>query len=345
MVPLLKSLSHGSRSGHPVLGRPGWWMRNSRLQHPKVPRPAPMWEQRRNDENAGPPILICGATGTLGRALAAACHHRNIAHVLTSREQLELGNRASVDASLDFIKPWLVINAAGWVRVDEAEDEPEACRRANASGAIELAAACAARGIATVSFSSDLVFDGRLERPYRESDVAAPLNVYGHSKGEAEQGIGALPGDHLVVRTAAFFSPYDEHNFAVQVATALLAGRQFTVLHEQVISPTYVPDLCNAVLDLAIDGQTGLWHLTNGTALTWAELAHRVAERCGLNGALIENDFSVGLAAGAARPAYAALISERGMILPDLDDALERFRSSWLAMRAPKATILEGVAA
>jgi dTDP-4-dehydrorhamnose reductase len=340
MVPLLQSLSRGVDPAHPVLGRSGWWRRNMRLQHPRISRPASMWEQRRDDEANVPRVLICGATGTLGRALAAACRHRNIVHLVTSRKDLDLGNAASIDAALDTIQPWLLINAAGWVRVDEAEEQPEACRRANASGAVQLAKACAARGIATVSFSSDLVFDGSERRPYRETDIASPLNVYGRSKSEAEQGIAALQGCHLIVRTAAFFSPYDEHNFAAQVAGTLAAGRKFTVLHDQVISPTYLPDLCNAVLDLAIDGQTGIWHLTNGTALTWTDFAHKVANRCDLDGALIEPDFAAGLAARAPRPTYAALISERGMILPDLADALDRFRSAWLDLRAPKATLL-----
>ena len=341
MVPLLKSLSRGESSNHPVLRRSGWWKRDTRLQYPKARRPAPIWEQRRDDNGIVPPILICGATGTLGRALATACRHRNIAHLLTSRDQLELGNSASVDAALDSMQPWLVINAAGWVRVDEAEIEPEACHRANTSGALQLAAACAARGIATVNFSSDLVFDGALDRSYSESDAPSPLNVYGHSKREAERGIGALAGNHLIVRTAAFFSPYDEHNFAIQVATALLEGKRFIVPHEQTISPTYVPDLCDAVLDLAIDGQAGIWHLTNGTALTWTQFARCIAERCDLDGGLIETDFRADRVTGAIRPAYVALKSDRGTLLPDLDSALTRFRSAWQASTLPKASIIQ----
>jgi dTDP-4-dehydrorhamnose reductase len=328
MVPLLKSLSQ-DRSQHPVLTRSGWWKRRIRLQYPKISRPAPMWEQRRTDEGSAPPVLICGGSGTLGRAFAAACEHRNIIYVLTTRDQLELANLASIHTALDGIRPWLVINAAGWVRVDEAEQQPEACRRDNTVGAVRLASACAERGIATVSFSSDLVFDGALNRPYCESDITSPLNVYGASKKDAERGIGGLLGSHLIVRTAAFFSPFDQYNFAVQVASALQSGMRFTVLHEQTISPTYVPDLCNAVLDLAIDGQTGIWHLTNGTPVTWVEFAHRIAQECGLDETLIETDFPAGLAGGAPRPAYVALGSENGFILPGLDSALERFRSVW----------------
>jgi dTDP-4-dehydrorhamnose reductase len=338
MVPLLNSLAHGGPQ-HPVLARSGWWKRSVRLQHRKISRPAPMWEQRRTDEQAAPPVLICGATGTLGRAFAAACEHRNILHVLTARSELELGNAASVRAALDGIQPWLVINAAGWVRVDAAEQEPEGCARDNTVGAVQLASACAERGIATVSFSSDLVFDGALKRPYRESDMTSPLNVYGTSKRDAERGIGELLGRHLIVRTAAFFSPYDQHNFAVQLASALEAGRRFSVLHEQTISPTLVSDLCNAALDLAIDGETGIWHLTNGTPVTWEEFAHRIAERCGLDATLIETDFSAGLG-GAPRPTYAALTSEKGMILPDLDSALERFCSVWQAGRPVAHSIM-----
>ena len=219
-----------------------------------------------------------------------------------------------------------MINAAGWVRVDEAEAEPHGCYLANRDGAIALADQCSALGIPTVNFSSDLVFDGAKSSPYLEEDAVAPLGVYGLSKGGAEARILALDGAHLVIRTAAFFSPEDPHNFAYQAVTRLLAGERFGASAEHVVSPTYVPHLCDAVLDLLIDGATGLWHLAGDTPMSWYDFARRLAECCELDGGLIERVSPEMLGWVAERPLYAALGTSRGRRMPRLDVAIEQFR-------------------
>ncbi|WP_084691229.1 family 1 glycosylhydrolase [Sphingomonas sp. SRS2] len=329
LVPLLASLAAGEKPSHPVLSGAGWWRRDIRLHHGRVPRPAPLQQHVRGwprpPIHAPPPVLITGATGTLGQALAAACRHRDIAFVLTDRTQLDLSDPRSIDIALDTCRPWSVINAAGWVRVDDAEVEIDACLAANMAAAKSLAAACAQRDIPSTTFSSDLVFDGRAGRSYVEADRPAPLNVYGRSKAQAEQAIGALPGRHLIVRTAAFFSPFDPHNFAVHVVDALREGRVFHAAEDQVVTPTYVPHLCNAVLDLVIDEADGVWHLTNTEALTWAEFARRIAQRCDLNAELIIPVAGRTLGWRATRPASTPLASERGMLMPTLSEALDCF--------------------
>jgi dTDP-4-dehydrorhamnose reductase len=326
MTVMLKGLRE-DRPRHPVIAGDGWWRRPLRLVHPAVQRPAPM-----RDHLLGgypvmprPPLMICGATGTLGRALAAVCRHRDIAHVLTSRAQCDLRDPLSVSAALDRYQPWAVVNATGWVRVDDAEAEADACHAINAQGALILARACADRGIPTVTFSSDLVFDGTAARPYVESDAASPLSVYGQSKRQAEIAIAELDGSHMVVRTAAFFSPYDVYNFAHHLARTLNDGERFVAAADAVISPTYVPQLCNAVLDLVIDGGDGLWHLTNGEATSWAEFARRLATACGFDGGLVEGVPAAGLGWAAPRPAYSAMASERAVLMPPLDEAIAHF--------------------
>lgn len=330
LVPLLKALAAGQEPDHPVLQGEGWWRREIRLAHTRIPRPAPIREHRAMMPDPGtadlpPPLLIIGASGTLGQALAASCRHRDIAYVLTSRTDLDLDSDASITAALDRLRPWAVINAAGWVRVDDAEEAVDACMAANAAGAARLAAACAERGIATVSFSSDLVFDGTAGRAYVEADRPAPLNVYGRSKAEAEAAITALPGTHLIVRTAAFFSPFDPHNFAIHAADALAAGRRFAAAADQIVSPTYVPDLCNAVLDLTIDGASGIWHLTNGDGVSWAEFARRLAVGLGLDPDRIDPRPGGELGWRAPRPTFVPLASTRGASLPSLDHAIHCF--------------------
>jgi dTDP-4-dehydrorhamnose reductase len=328
MVPLLKALAADEQPGHPVLHGEGWWQRAIRHHGPAIPRAAPMQERlsgRVERQQVPAPVLIAGGNGTLGRALAAACEHRDITFRSLGREGLDVLDEASIDAALDDHRPWLVINAAGWVRVDDAEDDPEGCAAINAAGAERLARACAKRSVPSVHLSSDLVFDGRLDRAYDEADARSPLNVYGHSKAAAEAAIAALPGRHLMVRTAAFFSPFDNHNFAVHACRALARGEPFVASGEHFVTPTYVPDLCNAILDLAIDGEAGLWHLTNGEACSWAEFARALAQAVDLDPDLVLASDGTDLGWRAPRPFRVPLASRRGRLLPPLSDAIGRF--------------------
>ncbi|KTF70133.1 family 1 glycosylhydrolase [Sphingomonas sp. HT-1] len=324
MVPLLQALATGERATAPALTGEGWWRRDLRVTHRSHPHPVPAERARRMTEEARP-LLIAGATGTLGQALARVCALRGLAHILTDRAMLDLHDGESIARALQRHRPWAVINAAGWVRVDEAEDAEAACFAANCVGAAELAIACAERGIATVSFSSDLVFDGMLERPYTERDPCTPLGAYGRSKAAMEAAIGALTGQHLIVRTAAFFSPWDQHNFAVHAVEALAAGRRFAAASDQIVSPTYVPQLCHAVLDELIDGTGGVLHLANQSAVSWADFAAAVAEVCGLPTGLIDAVPGRALGWKAARPRYVPLASPR---MPTFAAALQAFANA-----------------
>lgn len=324
MVPLLQALARGAEPTHPALAGEGWWQRDLRVPFHRHPHPEPDVEGRRR-QGRPRPLLITGATGTLGRALARTCTIRGLAHVLTDRAMLDLADSASIAAALDDYRPWAVINAAGWVRVDDAEDAEAACFAANCIGATKLAIAASERGIPTVDFSSDLVFDGLRDRPYAEADPCTPLNAYGRSKAAMEAAIGALPGRHLIVRTAAFFSPWDPHNFAVQAVEALAAGRDFAAASDQIVSPAYVPDLCNAVLDELIDGTTGTLHLANRGAISWAEFAVAVAEACGLPPDGVYPLPGAELGWRASRPPHVPLASRR---MPELASALQAFAAA-----------------
>jgi dTDP-4-dehydrorhamnose reductase len=209
--------------------------------------------------------------------------------------------------------------------VDDAEREPEKCMRENAEGAATLAEACARRGAALLTFSSDLVFDGTKGSPYVESDEVSPLNVYGRSKAEAERRVSELMPSALVVRTSAFFGPWDEYNFITLALAALGEGRGFVAADDLIVSPTYVPDLVNASLDLLIDGERGIWHLANEGATSWAELARLAARRAGLQANLVEARPTTSMKFAAPRPPYGVLASERGQLLPPLEDALARY--------------------
>jgi dTDP-4-dehydrorhamnose reductase len=325
----LRLLAAGREPDHPVLDAPGWWRRLDRLlylpeQHRRnaLPVTGEQWTKKGGRSRI---LLITGAMGTLGRAFARICHARAIPYRVLTRAEMDIADAASVAAALRRYEPWAMVNAAGFVRVDEAEREVDACLRENARGPATLAAACAERGVALLTFSSDLVFDGNAQRPYLESDTPQPLNVYGRSKMEAETHVLAVLPAALVVRTSAFFGPWDEYNFVTSALRKLAAGERFAAATDMVVSPTYVPDLVHTSLDLLIDGERGLWHLVNQGALTWAELARLVARCAGLEPNLIDDYPTHALKLTAPRPSYSALASERGTLLPPLEDALARY--------------------
>ena len=304
---LIIDLAGHREPSHPVLAVPGWWRR----QAATLPTSAP--------------IVITGAHGTLGRAFVQACAVRGLSAIALARQDLDISSPDAVGAVVSRFQPWAIVNAAGYVRVDDAERDRFACRRANAVGPAVLAAACRRRGVQLLTFSSDLVFDGTLGRPYVESDPVCPLNVYGRTKAEADRRVLALAPAALVVRTSAFFGPFDNTNFVTRVLDSLRRGETVRAASDAIVSPTYVPDLVHRALDLLIDGAAGVWHLANAGALSWMTLAQMAATAAGLDPAGIEPCESVALPASARRPPYSALASERGPALPPLPDSLSRY--------------------
>jgi dTDP-4-dehydrorhamnose reductase len=317
----IRDLAAGGVPKNPAVHAPGWWQKPSRLLIPPTPQEARARNSRRSESR---PILIAGATGKLGRALAQACAQRGLEYRLLRREDLDIASSASVESALARYRPWALLNAAGYARVDDAEHETNACFRDNTTGPVTLATVCNGLGVALVTFSSDLVFDGRKGSAYVESDRPNPLGVYGRSKAEAEWRVLTTMPRALVVRTSAFFGADDPHNFIVAALRALSAGQAFRAAGDVVLSPTYVPDLAQATLDLLVDGEHGTWHLANEGALSWADLARAAATAAGLDAKLIEACPASELGWCAPRPSSAVLASERARLMPSLDDALGR---------------------
>mgnify|MGYP002780671847 CR=1 FL=1 len=286
------------------------------------------------------PILIAGASGTLGRAFQRICHIRGLAAVALSRSELDITDAASVARALAAHQPWAVVNAAGYVRVDDAETDAARCYAYNTTGPALLAMACAHQQLPFLTFSSDLVFDGRATAPYREPDAPQPLNVYGNSKRLAEQRVLAQHPQALVVRTSAFFGPWDEYNFVYHALQAARAGRPFAAADDAVIAPTYVPDLVNTSLDLLIDGESGIWHLANDTACTWAELAQQAIGLAGLDTAVVRPRPMASFKWPAPRPRYSVLKSVHGALLPCAENGLRRYLADVAKLSAEPAGLV-----
>jgi dTDP-4-dehydrorhamnose reductase len=333
IASLIRSLGRGETPSGPVLSAPGWWQRPMRLRYgfastdsgDRLPKSS-MKEQ----PNASRPILITGATGTLGQAFSRQCWLRGLNYRLLSRKELDIADPDSVGAAIRRYSPWVIINTAGFVRVDDAECETDRCWRENAVGPRVLAEACRATGQRLVTFSSDLVFDGKKASAYVESDAPSPLNQYGRSKAAAEQTVLATLPESLLIRTSAFFSPHDEYNFPIQVLDALDAGRKFSAASDSVVSPTYVPDLVEHTLDLLVDGESGIWHLVNDGAVSWYDFAQQVARTLGYDERRIVACDSTELP--AKRPRNSSLTSEKAWIMPSLESAIGRFAREYQAL-------------
>jgi dTDP-4-dehydrorhamnose reductase len=293
-------------------------------------------------ENTSPqPLLLTGANGTLGQAFQHICAIRGLHVVALGRAELDIADPVSVEMALSRYQPWAVINAAGYVRVDDAEADFACCYRENTTGPTVLAAACAGRQLPFLTFSSDLVFDGLQTVAYTESSAPRPLNVYGNSKRLAEREVLAAWPRALVVRTSAFFGPWDQYNFVHHVLAAARAGERFEAISDAVVSPTYVPDLVNTALDLLIDEEQGIWHLANEGACTWAELAAQAGRMAGFDpGFLVPRPLD-SFRLAAPRPLFSALASEHGALLPSVESGLERYLTQVGSLvSAPTAEII-----
>jgi dTDP-4-dehydrorhamnose reductase len=308
---LAKAIEHLARShkfDHPILRETGWWGRPE-CRHPAA--------SRQDVRHAGPPILIFGGAGNLGRALNRVCGARGLVCKNLSRHEADVCDIASMRRAIERHRPWAVVNASGYTLIDDAETDRERCFDINEGGAFNGASVCAAAGLPYVTISTDLVFDGLKAGPYLESDGICPLSVFGESKERGEQAVLDVYPRALVIRTSSLFDPWSTGHFAAQV---LLPGGGSLVLPEGRISPTYTIDLCQALLDLLIDEEAGIWHLANVGAVTWSEFADLLFDTFCLPMRELRGE-----AAMARRPEQSVLGSQRGALMPSLEYALGRF--------------------
>jgi dTDP-4-dehydrorhamnose reductase len=222
-------------------------------------------------------------------------------------------------------KPWAIINCAGYVNVDLAESNIKDCLEINTRGVINLAQVCKDNHVKLLTFSSDLVFNGYKLGEYTEHDKPDPQNIYGLSKYLAEHFVLLNYPETLMVRTSSFFSPCDEFNFLSIVFNEISEGRKFIAANDVIISPTYLPHLVNKCLDLMIDDEKGIFHLTNKGAMTWAQFASVAAEHAGFKSEFIIEANINQMNLKARRPSNSALISVKGEFLPAVSKGINEF--------------------
>lgn len=273
-------------------------------------------------------ILVIGSAGQLGYDLNRALSPDHLvqgADVERADFKIDITDPGSVKMVLTSSAPDLVINSAAFTNVDGCETRKEACWAVNADGAGNVARACGAASLPLIHVSTDYVFDGTARQPYNEASPVAPLGEYGKSKYAGEEQVReALPGSHLIVRTAWLFGSFGQ-NF---VKTMLKLGRErdeLTVVNDQTGGPTYAGHLAAALKTLAETrlGDPGVYHMTGGGHCTWYEFASEIFRLAGVN-VNVRRTTTEAFNAPAPRPAYSVLANTRApeIVMPHWRDGL-----------------------
>ena len=273
--------------------------------------------------------LVLGAGGQLGSELVRLLGEG----AGVSHRELSVTDLVSLHGLIDDRRPSIVFNCAAYNAVDRAETEPALARLVNSEGALNAAVACKRLGVRLVHFSTNFVFDGRLDRPYVESDQPAPLGAYAKSKLEGERAVlSALP-QALVVRTAALFgsqgSAIRGGSFPERILKRAQLGERLRVVADQRVNPTYAFDLAAAAMRLAESDLDGVVHVVAAGCCGWDDFARAILDESGVAGE-VESVSSADLAAPALRPLNGCLVSSRVAALRPWREGLRE----WVERRA-----------
>lgn len=285
--------------------------------------------------------LVLGGSGLVGCNCLAVLKALGVDAVATSFRNagsefipVDVSDGAALKDLVSRVAPTVVLYCAGATAVDRCEEQPAWAMRLNAEAVAEVAAALPGDSL-LVYVSSDYVFDGS-SGPYSEEEPPRPINVYGQTKLAGEEAARSHPS-HLVVRTTVVYGwelRTPPKNSLGQLVSALEEGRPFRAPADEVGTPTYAPDLADALVRLALNGAVGLYHVAGPDWVSRYEYARRAAVTFGLDPGLVLPVRSDDLGRPARRPREHGLVSTRaeaalGRPTAGLRDGLERARRRW----------------
>jgi dTDP-4-dehydrorhamnose reductase len=244
------------------------------------------------------------------------------------RESLDLADPDQIVERVRELKPGLIVNAAAYTAVDRAESEPVLAMRINADAPRILAEEALRLGAVLIHYSTDYVFDGTKPVPYIEADAPNPINVYGKSKLEGEQGILATGCRHLILRTSWVYGARGA-NFLLTMLRLAREREELRVVNDQIGAPTWCRDIATATAQLIDHGNAeGLHHLAAKGATSWFGFAREIFDLCRITTPLLGIPSSQ-YATAAKRPANSVLSSDSllkgsGVSLPEWRASLRR---------------------
>lgn len=229
-------------------------------------------------------LLCIGQSGQVATALAERASARQVDLVCQGRPAVDLLDLASLERCVTQVAPRLIINAAAYTAVDTAESDADAAFALNRDGARNLAEVCQRCEIPLIHLSTDYVFDGQLDRPYREEDPASPINIYGDSKLAGEIAVRDALKQHIILRASWVYSPFGKNFVKTMLRIATTRGRA-KVVDDQIGRPSNALDIADAILDIAArlmdqsnDSIYGTYHFATRGDCSWADLAALVFE-------------------------------------------------------------------
>jgi len=223
-------------------------------------------------------VIVTGAAGQLGRDVVLHARSVGDAVVAVDRSSLDVTDPVAVTELLSSVRPDAVINAAAYTAVDACESNETVAFAVNANAVGHLSAACELVGAHLVHVSTDYVFDGTLDRPYREDDATNPQSVYGQSKlaGEIAAGPGAA-----IARTSWVCGEHGNNMVELVLRLAANPEQALAFVDDQRGHPTFTADLAPALRTLAVDRCSGIHHVTNAGAVSWYEFVREILAAAG----------------------------------------------------------------
>jgi len=286
-------------------------------------------------------VLITGASGQLGKAMTEQLVPRHEV-VGLGRAELDVTNGAAALATITAICPDVIVNCSAYTNVDGAETDPGSALAANAWGVKTLARAAADINATLVHFSTDFVFDGSSDRPYREDDAPNPRGTYAVSKLLGEWFATEAP-TWYVLRVESLFGGPHRRSSVDRIVDLVRSGQPAPVFVDRVVSPSFVTDVADAsAFILRTRPAAGLYHCVNSGYATWLTVGQEIVRRLGeLDSALKPisvNDVKL----RAERPQFAALdnakLAKAGYKMPTWQDAIGRY----LSVPRPQSSLRQG---
>ena len=252
--------------------------------------------------------LVVGANGQLGRSMTAILEKCATDYVAVDRLQLDITDSVAVEKVIENLQPTVVLNAAAWTAVDDAEGHETDALRVNAQGPANLARSSAQIGARLVHVSTDYVFDGQSNVPYTVTAPTEPMNAYGRTKLAGENAIREFQhGNSCIVRTAWLYSEHGK-NFAKTMTVRALRGEVARVVDDQLGQPTSAHDVAQLILDISrAKEMPPIAHGTNSGQATWFQFAQEIYSQLGADPALVSPVDTSAFPTVAKRPAYSVL--------------------------------------